>query len=287
MVGALAPVAIVLGGTLAAALIFSSLWGRFSGRVASIGTIYARDLDVGDIGVKADDLGYMVIAVAAVVWIAIVFILRPTPVFGVLYLAMILLLSAFGVKYYLQARVKKRVNLFRDQFENVMRALVSGVRVGLGLRQALVHVADQSKEPASKELVRVIGAANLGTSILDALDDMSERMPIPETKMMARVIRVQSQSGGDLAGVLEHLADTIRDRRKLQRRMSALTAQARVSAWVLGLLPVAFLAFVLGTQPGLRDATLNTTIGHIVLMMAISLDAAAVFVLYKMTGFDP
>jgi tight adherence protein B len=286
MVGALTPVAIVLGGALAVALIFVSVWNRVSGQVRSLGSFYARELDIGDIKIKSEDLGYIVIAVAAIVWIAVILIFRPSPIMGALYLAMVLGLSGYGVKYYLMARMRARINAFRDQLETVMRSLVTGVRVGLGLRQALVHVADQSKEPASKELTRVIGTANLGTSVLDALDGLAKRMAMPETVMMARVIRVQAQSGGDLAGVLENLADTIRDRRKLARRVSALTAQARISAWVLGCLPLAFLAFILLTQPSLRDATLSTSVGHIVLALALGFDIAAIAVLFNMTKFD-
>ena len=286
MAGALTPLAIVLGGSLAAVFIFSSVWTRFKGRLELFGSLYARDLDVGDIKIRAEDLGYVIIAVGAVVWIGVILIFRPTPLMGALYLALVLGFSAYGVKFYLRIRVSKRIDAFRDQFETVMRALVSGVRVGLGLRQALVHVADQAKEPASKELMRVVGAANLGQSVLDALDELAQRMTIPETMIMARVVRVQSQSGGDLAGVLEHLADTIRDRRRLTRRVNALTAQARVSAWVLGLLPLGFLAFILLTQPDMRDATLYTPIGHVVLGTALFFDVAAVFVLFRMTKFE-
>jgi tight adherence protein B len=286
MVGALTPFAIVLGSALAAALIFSSVWNRFAGRVRSLGSFYMRELDIGAVNIKSEDLGYVVVVVAALVWIAVIMVFRPNPLIGALYLAMVLGFSMYGVKYYLQARVQARVNAFRGQLEGVMRSLVSGVRVGLGLRQALVHVADGSKEPARRELTRVIGSANLGISIFDALDDLGRRMAMPETQMMARVVRIQSQSGGDLAGVLESLADTIRDRRKLARKVSALTAQGRASAWVLGGLPFFVLAFILITQPTMRDATFYTGVGHIVLILALVLDAAAVLVLLKMTKFE-
>lgn len=286
MVGALTPVAIALGGAVAAALIFSSVWGSVSGRVHSFGSFYSRQLDIGDIKVKAEDIGYIVVAAAALTWIALIMLLRPSPLIGALYLAMILGFSMYAVKYYVEARVRARTKAFRDQLEGVMRSLVSGIRVGLGLRQALVHVADQCKDPARKELTRVIGVANLGVSILDALDELGRRLPIPETQMMARIVRVQSQSGGDLAGVLETLADTIRDRRKLARKVSALTAQGRASAFVLGGLPLFILAFILLTQPTLRNATLLTTVGHVTLFLCLGLDAAAIFVLLKMSRFD-
>jgi tight adherence protein B len=286
MVGALAPYAIVLGGAIAVALIFSSVWSGIAVRVRSLGSFYARELDIGDIKIKSEDLGYIVLAVATMLWVILILVFRPSPLVGVLYLAIVFGLSGYGVKYYLQARVKARIGAFQKQFEGVMRSLVSGVRVGLGLRQALVHVTEQSKDPARKELTRVIGTANLGTSLFDALDELGQRMAFAESQMMARVIRVQSQAGGDLASVLEHLADTIRDRRRLARRISALTAQARASAWVLGGLPLFFLAFIMLTQPALRDALLYTFIGHVVVFLAVALDIMAIFVLVRMTRLD-
>lgn len=167
-----------------------------------------------------------------------------------------------------------------------MRSLAGGVRVGLGLRQGLVYVAENVPDPARKELMRVIGLANLGTSVLDALDELGRRFASPETQMMARVIRVQSDAGGDLAGVLDGLADTIRDRRRLDRRVKSLTAQSRATGWVLGLLPLGMCAFLLTTQPEMRDAALFTGIGRGALLLGFGLDAAAVYALARITRFD-
>jgi len=86
---------------------------------------------------------------------------------------------------------------------------------------------------------------------------------------------VQSQTGGDLGSVLEGLAGTIRDRRRLRRRVSAITAQGRATAWLLGLLPLAVGLFVL-SQADLRAAMLDTVVGRIFLAIALGLDALAV-----------
>ena len=78
-----------------------------------------------------------------------------------------------------------------------------------------------------------------------------ERMPSHESLMLARVFRVQSETGGDLARILDQLADTIKDRRQVQRKISALTAEGRMSAWVLMLIPVGLGLFIVTTQPAM------------------------------------
>ena len=286
MVGALAPFAIVLGGALAVVLIFSSFWQTVVERVKNFGSFYRYELDVADVKIRSEDLGYVVLTVAAIVWFAIIVVLRPSVVVGALYLPMVLGFSLYAVKVYLRARVARRIKQFHQQLEGVMRSLAGAVRVGLGLRQALVLVTDQSRDPARRELTRVIGATNLGTSIFDALDEMGRRLPLAETQMFARVIRVQSRSGGDLAEVLDGLAETIRDRRRFERRLSGLIAQSRATAWLLGLLPLFMCAFILLTQPEMRSAALTTGLGQTLLALGIALDAAAVFFLVRLTKLD-
>jgi tight adherence protein B len=104
--------------------------------------------------------------------------------------------------------------------------------------------------------------------------------------MLARVMRVQANSGGDLGEVLEGLAETIRDRRRLERKIAGLISQSRATAWLLGLLPVFMCSFMLGTQPMLREAVLTTGVGQASVIIGLALDAAAVFCLFNLTKLD-
>lgn len=118
----------------------------------------------------------------------------------------------------------------------------------------------------------MIGQTNIGVSVLDAIDDLAERMPSNETLMMARVIRVQSQSGGDLARILEQLAGTIKSRRQVMRKISAITAEGRMSAFVLLAIPVALGLFMVTTQRDFGHALLYTFIGHLVILAIVILE---------------
>jgi tight adherence protein B len=128
-------------------------------------------------------------------------VLLMVPVFG---------LAGAGLFHsWVQFKIKRRLSTFINQLELGMRLIAGGVRVGLGLRQALTMVTEELPDPSRHEFLRVIGQTNIGVSVLDALDDLAERMPANETLMMARVIRIQSQSGGDLARILEQLLHSL------------------------------------------------------------------------------
>jgi tight adherence protein B len=111
-------------------------------------------------------------------------------------------------------------------------------------------------------------------------------MPTSEMQMFAKVVRVQQQTGGDLAKVLEKLAATIRDRRRVIRKMGALTAQGRFGAGIIGSLPILVGGFVIGTQPDMGGALLNTFPGHIALGLFVCLEGAAIYSLSRILRFD-
>ena len=286
MGSAVIPFGIVLGGILSVALIFTSAWQPLSRSLAGVGEQFRRELDISGITMRPELLGSVVLAIAVTVWVLIIAILRPTVVGGALGLVAVCGFSLVATKVFLRAKVARSVKQFGDEFESVLRMFAGAVRVGLGLRQSLIHVAEQSPEPARRELTRVVAATNLGLSLVDALDGLAARMTIAETAVLSRLVRVQAQTGSDLASVLEGLADTIRDRRRFSRKVAAITSQGRATAWLLGLLPVSIGAFIMLTQPAYRAITLGTGIGRAGLLIALALDALAVVVLMRITKVD-
>lgn len=282
----LIPAGIVLGGIASVVLVFLGALAPMSSRLPEIGKPFARDLDIAGLDIRPDGLVYAMIGVVAVMWIALVALTRPAPLAGLLELAAVAGFSLTATKLYLRLRCARRIRRFGEQLENVLRMFSGAVRVGLGLRQALAHVAEQSDEPARRELTRVVGSTNLGVSLVDALDEMARRMALPETGMLSRVIRVQTQTGSDLAGVLQGLADTIRDRRRFGRKVRAMTSQGRATAWVLGALPIGIGCFIFLTQPALRGPWIGTSLGRVLLFAALALDALAIVILMRITRIE-
>jgi tight adherence protein B len=268
------------------AAVAPQFWQPLEARLGRYAARYAGNLEAAGLQISAGRCIANVSAVATLSWLALMVTLRPAPAIALVLLAACAAVCAFGGRVYLRRMRERRIAAFREQLEGALRTLSGAVRVGLGIRQALVLTSEQCREPAKTEFMRVVALSNLGMSVLDAFDQLALRMVTPETAVLARVIRVQSQTGGDLGSVLEGLAGTIRDRRRLRRRVSAITAQGRATAWLLGLLPLLVGGFVLG-QGQLRDAMLETTIGRILLAVALTLDALAVASLAKIARIDP
>jgi tight adherence protein B len=252
-----------------------------------LGARFRDDVELSGVPIDLERLGLAMMGIAAIPWLAFTIVVRPPALLIALALMASVSATAYFTHLYLRSRRNARVSAFRGQLEGALRTLAGGVRVGLGVRQALVLTAEQAREPAKSEFMRIVGLSNVGVNTLDAFDQLAARMELTETDVLARVLRVQSQTGGDLATVLEGLAGTIRDRRRLLRRVSAITAQGRATAWLLGFMPMGVGAFILATQPQLREAMLVTNLGRVFLASALGLDVLAVACLMKITRIDP
>lgn len=228
----------------------------------------------------------MVAGLSVFVWIAIVLLLHPSPLIALIAIPLGVAGGAYLFKLYVGFKTRKRLGEFVTQLELALRLISSGVRIGLGLRQALTIVIEEMPDPARYEFMRIVGQTNIGVTVYDALDDLAVRMPSNETMMMARAIRIQSQTGGDLGKILEHLANTIKERRRIQRKISAMTAEGRASAGILCALPPFLGGFICLTQHDMGTALLFTPIGHIVLLIVAALEAMGAFVLSRMLKVD-
>jgi tight adherence protein B len=284
---AVAPIAIIFGALIAVALVLTSYWTSVSARAKTIGERFQTDFELAGLRIEPHQFGFVMIGIGAAVWALMIVVLRPSLLIGAFLFIVIAGLTVYGARWYVRNRRTARIAQFQDQLENALRTLASGVRVGLGIRQAFVMTAENRRDPVKTEFTRVVGLSNVGVSLVDAFDQMAARMTNPETAMLARVLRVQSQTGGDLASVLEGLANTIRDRRRLRRRISAITAQGRATGWLLGLLPIGLGVFLIVAEPQLRDAMLFTLIGRILLAVALGLDFLAIISLMKIVNIDP
>lgn len=284
---AVAPFAILFGLLATLGLLLTSYWGPVSRRVETFSKRFHSNLDVAGMRIEPQQYGLVIIGIGAALWTLMIIVVRPNPLIGLLLFMLTAGLTVYGAWWFVQFRLKRRIAQFQDQLEQALRTLAGAVRVGLGIRQAFVMTAEQSRNPVKTEFMRVVGLTNIGLSILDGFDQMAARMTNPETMMLTRVLRVQSQTGGNLGDVLEGLANTIRDRRRMRRRISAITAQGRATGWLLGLLPIGLGIFLVVAEPQLRDAMLFTLLGRILLAIALALDGIAIFSLMKIVNIEP
>jgi tight adherence protein B len=168
----------------------------------------------------------------------------------VLRVSMLAALGAAGGVYiapvlYLVYRRRRRVKRFVQQLPDVFELLSQALRAGHSLASGMQVIANELPEPASTEFGRVFHEQNLGLKIEDALTNLADRMSVLDVRFFVTAVLIQRQTGGDLAEVLEKISDVIRDRIKLHGTVQALTAEGRLSGYVLLALPVAvFLAML-------------------------------------------
>lgn len=275
------PIAIFVGAAASAALAFYTFWGSVQrGALDHAGRV-SQALETVGIRGKSEDMLITWVTIGAALWIALLLIFKPSPVIGLLLLPLAAAVAAGLNALIVQLRLKARTEAFLNQFETVLRLMASGLRSGLGLQQTLHLVIDETPDPARYEFARVLGQTNIGVSVYDALDDLAVRVKASETLMMARVVRINSQTGGDLGRVLDQLANTIKERRRMRRKIKSLTAEGRAGAMVLGALPIFLGAFVVMTQPAMNHGLLFTPTGHIVLLIILALEALGIFSLNR------
>jgi len=275
MVSALVPIAVFAGVSATVFFVFFSFWDSLNQRATTRVRGISDQLELAGIRAGSQEIVLTVSAGVAIVWISLLLVLHTGLFLSLVMLPAMAVLGAMGFFSYVNFRKRKRLEAFIAQLEPATRLIAGGLRVGLGLRQALPLVIDELPDPARYEFKRVIGLTNIGVSIYDAIDDLAARMPSHEALMLARVFRVQSETGGDLARILDQLADTIKDRRQIDRKISALTAEGRMSAWVLVAIPVGLGLFIATTQIAMAHALFYTFIGHLVLAVVFGLELIA------------
>jgi tight adherence protein B len=185
------------------------------------------------------------------------------------------------VRWYLKRSLRRVRDRFAEQLPDNLQVLSSALRAGHSFVGALSVVVNDAPEPARTEFSRVVADEQLGVPIEDALRVVVERMDNRELEQVALVAALQRETGGNTAEVLDRVTDTIRERFELRRTVQTLTAQGRLSRWVLTLLPVALLAVITLVNPGYIGILYHSLAGKILLVMAACSVAAGSVVIKR------
>jgi tight adherence protein B len=199
------------------------------------GTAFKERLDVARITVPAERLLAWIL-LATVALLALLYTVG-SPV-----LALLALGVPLGAHLYVERCVRKQRALFTEQLPDNLQMIASAMRAGHSFAAALAVVVEDAAEPTATELRRVIADERLGVPLDTALDVVVRRMQSKEFEQVALVAALQRETGGNTAEVLERVTDTVRERLGLRRMVNTLTAQGRMSRWVLTAIPVGLLA---------------------------------------------
>jgi tight adherence protein B len=192
----------------------------------------------------------------------------------------------FGLPRWILGRLtRRRQNKFLDEFANAMDIIVRGVKSGLPLVECLGIIARESPEPVGSEFGDLIEQQRVGVPLSDAFERMMQRMPLPEVRFFAIVVGIQAQTGGNLSEALGNLSGVLRDRKRLQAKVRALSAEAKASAAVLGSLPIIVMILVYITTPSYIAILWTTKIGQFLLVAAATWMTCGILIMKKMINF--
>ena len=181
---------------------------------------------------------------------------------------------------------KKRLKKFIKLFPETIDIIVSGVKAGLPLGDCLRIIASEVEEPVGSEFRQIVEAAAMGLSIPEAVERLTNQVPISETNFFAIVINIQQKAGGNLSEALSNLSGVLRDRRMMEGKIKAFSAEAKASAMIIASLPFAVAGLVYVTSPAYISLLWTSSTGQLVLAVAAVWMSIGVFVMKKMVNFD-
>ena len=187
----------------------------------------------------------------------------------------VITIGGLAARYVVRRRRAIRARrLVADQLADAVSATAAGLRAGLSLPQSLAYARDEVEEPMRGDLSGLVDAIDVGVPIAEALDRWADD-GTEDARLLAGVLELHRRSGGDLPSVLDGLAVTLRERRAAHREVRALTAQARMSGVILGLLPIGFFAFLMLTSRNEMLEAIATPLGGAALGIGLGLEVLA------------
>jgi tight adherence protein B len=172
---------------------------------------------------------------------------------------------------YLIVKESRRTSAFLAQLPDTLQLISGSLSAGYSLPQAMDAVVREGTQPIMGEFNRALVEARLGVPIEDALDGIGERMRSKDFSWVVMAIRIQREVGGNLAELLTTVAGTLRERERLRRQVSVLSAEGRLSAWILGLLPLVFAAYLMVAQPSYLEPLVTEPLGYALVILGLTL----------------
>jgi tight adherence protein B len=218
------------------------------------GANLARDIARADLQLKPSE--FLVIWAGAVVGIPLGMLLL-SPIVQAFGNPLFLLIGGFVgfmlPRFWLARRRNGRLGSFNKQLPDTITLLANALRAGSSFLQAVELVVRESRPPISTEFGRVIREVNLGLPFEQALENMVRRVRSDDLELMATAISIQHQVGGNLAEILDSIAYTIRERVRIKGEIRTLTAQQRLSGYVVAGLPIGLALFLFVAAPGFME----------------------------------
>lgn len=180
----------------------------------------------------------------------------------------------------------RRLRAFSAEFPNSLDVIVRGVQAGLSLIDCLEIISREAQEPVRREFSGLLHDQTMGVPLDEAVERLAIRVPLTEANFFAIVIAIQSRTGGNLAEALSNLAKVLRDRKAMQAKIKALSAEATASAMIIGSMPPIVALMLYLTSPDYVGLLFTTTAGNIALAGSAVWMTTGCLLMRKMINFD-
>jgi tight adherence protein B len=187
--------------------------------------------------------------------------------------------------YVANARAK-RLAKFSEDFPNAIDIIVRGVRSGLPLVDGLKIIAAECEDPIREEFAMILRDQSIGVPLDEAVQRLADRMPLSETAFFAIVIGIQSRTGGNLSEALSNLSKVVRGRKQIAAKIKAMSAEAKASALIIGMMPPAVMGILWVVSPDYIGLLFSTLLGNAVLAGSGLWMLFGTLVMRNMTRFD-
>jgi tight adherence protein B len=179
----------------------------------------------------------------------------------------------------------RRMKKFTSYFATAIDVIVRSVKSGLPVNEAMRIVANEAQEPVRSEFHKLVEGLKVGVTLEKGLARMRDAMPTSEVGFFAIVMTIQGKSGGNLSEALGNLSAVLRDRKRLQGKIQAMSSEAKASAMIIGSLPPAVMALVYFTTPGYMKPLFTERMGNLLLAGCGMWMGIGILVMRKMINF--
>lgn len=188
----------------------------------------------------------------------------------------------FGLPSFLIKNLeKKRKAQFHSQLVDALNILSSSLKAGLSLFQAIEALVEEMPAPLSQEFGLILKQNKMGIPLEKSFEGLRKRMPSNEIDLIIAAILIARETGGNLTHVLENLAYSVREKKKIADQIKTLTTQGRWQGVIMSILPVVFAIFVYRINPSFADIMLSSQVGRILLGYALISEIIGVILIHK------
>ncbi|WP_417671009.1 type II secretion system F family protein [Roseibium sp.] len=195
--------------------------------------------------------------------------------------------GAFGLpRWYVGFKRKRRFDRFLEELPSAVDIIVRGVKAGLPLGDCIKIVAKEAAEPVASEFRKIVETQVMGVSLTDAVSRLPQRVPVAEANFFAIVVSIQQKSGGGLSEALGNLSKVLRGRKSMKRKITALSAEAKSSAMIIGSLPFVVSGLLYMIAPDYISLLFERTAGHFIIAGGLFWMFCGIMVMRNMINFD-